>query len=150
MTVGVLANLLNPAAESQRRDEQEAAARLGVQLVVVKATTESEFEPAFARLSRERAGALLVAADSFFNSRREKLVALSARHPIPAIYEFREFAEAGGDTRQRRAARVKFCSSHRARKYLICRKFMALAFRGAATLRMLASFRPEDSCHALP
>jgi len=95
-TVGVLANPLNPAAEVQRRDEQKAAAQLGVQLIVLKATAESDFEPAFATLAQQRVGALLVAADSFFNSRRQQLVALAARHAIPAIYEFREFAEAGG------------------------------------------------------
>jgi ABC-type uncharacterized transport system substrate-binding protein len=95
-TIGILANPLNPAAERQRRDEQEAAARLGVQLIVVKATAESEFEPAFASLAHQRVDALLVAADSFFNSRREQLVAFAARHSIPAIYELREFAEAGG------------------------------------------------------
>ena len=95
-TIGILANPLNPAAEGQRRDAQEAAARLGVQLIIVNATAENEFEPAFATLAHQRVDALLVAADSFFASRREQLVALAARHSMPAIYELREFAEAGG------------------------------------------------------
>jgi putative ABC transport system substrate-binding protein len=95
-TIGVLVNPLNPSAEAQRRDEQEAAARLGVQLIVLKATDENDFEPAFTTFAQQRVGALLVAADAFFNSRREQLVALVARHAIPAIYELREFAEAGG------------------------------------------------------
>jgi putative ABC transport system substrate-binding protein len=95
-TIGILVNPINPAAETQRREVQEAAAQLDVQLIVLNATAESDFESAFATLAQQRAGALLVAADTFFNSRREQLVALAARHAIPAIYELREFAEAGG------------------------------------------------------
>jgi putative ABC transport system substrate-binding protein len=75
---------------------QEAAAGLGVQLVVVRANAESDFDAAFATIVRQRAGALLVAASPFFNSRREQLVVLAARHAVPAIYEWREFAAAGG------------------------------------------------------
>jgi putative ABC transport system substrate-binding protein len=96
---GVIALLVNPnsaAAERQTRDVQEAARAKGVQLSIRKASTESEIDAAFASLVQLRAGALLVGADPFFNSRREKLVALAARFAVPAIYEFREFAAAGG------------------------------------------------------
>jgi putative ABC transport system substrate-binding protein len=62
----------------------------------LKAGTESEIDAAFATLLQLRAGALVVAADSFLGSRRDQLVALAARHAVPAIYEWREFAEAGG------------------------------------------------------
>jgi len=96
---GVIALLVNPnsaSAESQTRDVQEAARAKGVQLIILKAGTESEIDAAFASLVQLHAGALLVGADPFFNSRREKLVALSARFAVPAIYEWRAFAELGG------------------------------------------------------
>jgi putative tryptophan/tyrosine transport system substrate-binding protein len=96
---GVIALLVNPnspVAERQTRDVQEAARAKGVQLTILKAGTESEIDGAFASIVQLRAGALLVAADSFFNSRREKLVALSARFAVPAIYEWRDFVELGG------------------------------------------------------
>ena len=75
---------------------QKAAARLGVRLIVLKANAESDFEAAFTNLTRQRVGALLVCASPFFYSRHEPLVALAARHAIAAIYEWREFAAAGG------------------------------------------------------
>jgi putative ABC transport system substrate-binding protein len=97
--VTTLAVLVNPnysGAENQVRDVEEAAVRLGVQLVVLRANTDDDFGAAFATLNQKRAGALLVCTSPFFNSRREQLVALAARHAVPAIYEFREFALAGG------------------------------------------------------
>jgi putative ABC transport system substrate-binding protein len=95
----VIALLVNPkgtAAEPQVRDVEEAARALRQQVHVLHASNEREVETAFATLVRARTGALIVAADPFFNSRRDSLVALAARHSIPAIYEWREFAEAGG------------------------------------------------------
>jgi putative ABC transport system substrate-binding protein len=68
----------------------------GVQLPVVKARTEGEIETAFVTLVQLQAGALVVGADAFFNSRREQFVALASRDAIPAIYEWREFPAAGG------------------------------------------------------
>ena len=62
----------------------------------VSASSEGEFDAAFGSLVRQRIGGLLVAADPFFNSRREQLVALAARYALPAMYEWREFAAAGG------------------------------------------------------
>ena len=94
-----VAVLINPNfadAENQLRDVQEAAARLGLQLVIVRANTESDFDAAFSTLVRRRAGALLVCASPFFNVRREQLVVLAARHAVPAIFEWRDFAAAGG------------------------------------------------------
>jgi putative ABC transport system substrate-binding protein len=96
---GVIALLVNPnapAAERTIRDMQEAARAKGVQLAILKAGTESEIDAAFATLVQRQAGALVVGADPFFNSRREQLVALASRHAVPAIYEWREFAVAGG------------------------------------------------------
>jgi putative ABC transport system substrate-binding protein len=68
----------------------------GVQLVVVHANTESDFDAAFSTVVQQRSGALLVCASPFFNTRREQLVVLAARHGLPTIYEWRDFAAAGG------------------------------------------------------
>jgi putative ABC transport system substrate-binding protein len=92
----MLTNPTYPNAEVETKDAQEAARVLGRQVHVLNASTETDFDRAFASLIQQGASALLVAADPFFSSRRDKLVALAARHAIPAIYEFREFATAGG------------------------------------------------------
>jgi putative ABC transport system substrate-binding protein len=77
--------------------EAEAAGRtMGRQLLIVKAASESEFDAAFAAIVQARAGALLVGGGPFFNSRRRRLVALAARHGLPASYVNREYVEAGG------------------------------------------------------
>jgi ABC-type uncharacterized transport system substrate-binding protein len=94
--VAVLINSNFSDAENQLHDVQEAAARLGVQLVVVRANAESDFDAAFSALVRQRAGALLVCASPFFNLRREQLAVLTARHAVPAIFEWRDYAAAGG------------------------------------------------------
>ena len=94
--IALLVNPNNPSAERIMRDVQEAARAKGVQLHILKAGTESEIDAAFASLVQLHAGALLVGTDPFFSSRREQLVALAARHAVPAIYEWREFAAAGG------------------------------------------------------
>jgi ABC-type uncharacterized transport system substrate-binding protein len=95
-TIAVLVNPNYSDAENQLRDVQEAAARLGVQLVVVRANAENDFDAAFSTVVQQRSGALLVCASPFFNSRREQLVVLAARHALPTIYEWRDFAAAGG------------------------------------------------------
>jgi len=95
----VIALLVNPnrfTAERMIRDEQEAARAKGLQLRILKAGTEGEIDAAFANLVELQTGALLVGTDPFFSSQRDQLVALAARHAVPAIYEWREFAVAGG------------------------------------------------------
>jgi putative ABC transport system substrate-binding protein len=80
----------------QLRDAQEAAASLGVKLIVVRANAESEFDAAFSTVVQQKAGAILIGASPFFNSRRQQLIVLAARHGLPAIYEWRDYVEAGG------------------------------------------------------
>jgi putative ABC transport system substrate-binding protein len=95
----VIAMLVNPnsvLAERIIKDGQEVARAKGVQLHILKAGAEGEFETAFASLVRLNTGALVVGSDTLSNSRREELVALAARHAVPAIYELRESFEAGG------------------------------------------------------
>jgi len=97
--VGVIALLVNPNnsnTERTTRDMQEAARAKGVQLHILTAGTESEIDAAFATLVQLHAGALVVGGDPFFANRREQLVTLAATHGVPAIYQSREFAEAGG------------------------------------------------------
>jgi putative tryptophan/tyrosine transport system substrate-binding protein len=96
---GVIALLVNPnnaSAERVIRDVQEAARTKGLQLHVLKASSESEIDTAFASLVQLHAGALVVGADPFLSGRREQLVALASRHAVPAIYAWREFAASGG------------------------------------------------------
>jgi putative tryptophan/tyrosine transport system substrate-binding protein len=95
-TIAVLLNPNNLIAKTQLKDLQEAARSLGLQLDVLNASTESDIDTAFEALVQKRAVALTVAADPFFNSRRQQIVALAARHALSAIYEWREFAVAGG------------------------------------------------------
>jgi ABC-type uncharacterized transport system substrate-binding protein len=90
----VSANL--PQAESERRDVQSAAHAIGQELIVVEAGSDRDIEAAFATFIQRGAGALYVGTGSFLNSRRERLVALAARHRIPTIYVLREFVTAGG------------------------------------------------------
>jgi len=94
--IAVLVNPDNPNTEVQLKDVQEGARALGVQIHILRASSEREIDAAFAALTQLRAGALLVGADPFFNSQRDRLVALAASHKMPALYEFREFAVAGG------------------------------------------------------
>jgi len=94
--IALLANPNNPQTEAVIRDVQDAARAKGVQLHVLKASTESEIDAAFASLVQLHAGALVVMGDAFFFSRREQLVALASRHAVPAIYDVHEYAAAGG------------------------------------------------------
>jgi putative ABC transport system substrate-binding protein len=92
----LLVNPNNPNAESIIREMREAARAKGAQLHVVKAGTEGEIDTAFATLVQLHVDALVEGSDQFFSSRRDQLVALAARYAIPASYETRLFAEAGG------------------------------------------------------
>ena len=94
-----IATLINPnflPAEEQTRDLKSAAAGGGIRIISLTSSGEGDFEPAFAAMVKEGARAVLVASDPYFNSRREQLVALAQKYKLPAIYEFREFAAAGG------------------------------------------------------
>ena len=93
--IGLLVNPTYSGAEDQLHEVQEAVASLGVQLVIVRANVESDFDVAFSTLVQQRATALLVGASPFFNIRRQQLVVLAARYSF-AIYEWRDFAAAGG------------------------------------------------------
>jgi len=94
--IGVLLNPANPATEIQTKDVHTAAHNVGRQVHVVDASSEAEFDAAFASLAGQGVGGLVVAADPFFNSRRGQLIALAARYALPAIYEWREFVLDGG------------------------------------------------------
>ena len=94
--IAVLVNPANANVENQSNELKHAAGALGLQLHFVNVSSEREFDAAFAAIVRMRAGALLVAADPFYFNRRIQLVTLAARHSIPAIYDFRAYAEAGG------------------------------------------------------
>ena len=75
---------------------EEAARASGQQMVVARASSDEELQAGFAFLVREGAGALLVTADPYFDTRRERIVAFAERQRLPAIYQFREYAVAGG------------------------------------------------------
>ena len=98
-TATIIAALINPTgpgAENQTRDLPTAARALGLQLHVLHARTERDFDAAFANLLQLRAGALVIGQDAFFSSRSEQLAALTLRHAVPAMHPLREFAAAGG------------------------------------------------------
>ena len=95
-SIAMLVNPTSPVAEPQTRDAQAAARALALNLIVVSAVSENDFDQVFVTLVQKRVEALLVSADPFFSSRREHFVALAARHAIPTMYEFREFVEVGG------------------------------------------------------
>jgi putative ABC transport system substrate-binding protein len=94
--IALLVNPNNANAERIIRDVQEAARAKGVELPILKAGSASEIDAAFASLVRLHAGALVVGTDIFFDSGRDQLVALASNHAVPAIFESREFAAAGG------------------------------------------------------
>jgi ABC-type uncharacterized transport system substrate-binding protein len=94
--IGFLLNPTNADAEIKTKDAVAAAEAIGQKLLVVHARTDSELEAAFVTLVKQRAGALVVSAEPFFSSRREKIVELAARQSIPSIYSTREFVAAGG------------------------------------------------------
>ena len=85
-----------PGSDARMRDLQEAARNVVQDLSIMPAGNEGEIDQAFSKLDRRRPDALLVAGDPLFNARRDQIVALAARHAVPAIYERRDFAEAGG------------------------------------------------------
>ena len=96
VVIAMLANPTSPYFEPETRDVLDAARKLGLQVHVLEAKTERDLDGAFATLGQKRATALLVSGDPFFDSQRDKLVALAARRAVPAIYQWREFADLGG------------------------------------------------------
>jgi putative ABC transport system substrate-binding protein len=94
--IALLVNPANLAAQAEIRAIQAAARALGAQIHVLHATTDRDFDSAFATLVHLRIGALVIATDPFFTSRSEQLAALTIRHAVPTMYQFREFAAAGG------------------------------------------------------
>jgi putative tryptophan/tyrosine transport system substrate-binding protein len=96
-TIGVLVNPNNLLIEAQTRGSQIAAGNLGVHLLVLNARNQSEIETAFNALVDQRAGALVVSGEPFFfGTARHQLIALAARHAIPTVYQYPQFAAAGG------------------------------------------------------
>jgi ABC-type uncharacterized transport system substrate-binding protein len=96
---GTMAALINPTfpgSDIQARDLQAAASTLGLQLHILHASTEREINTVFERLARLQASGLVIGNDPFFNSWSEQLAALALRHAMPAVYEYRAFAAAGG------------------------------------------------------
>jgi putative ABC transport system substrate-binding protein len=96
---GVIALLVNPTQANAERiigNMQEAARAKGVQLSILKASSEGEIDGAFATLGQQHAGALVVGGDTFFANRLDQIMALAAHHAVPAIYELREAVAAGG------------------------------------------------------
>jgi putative ABC transport system substrate-binding protein len=99
-TTSAFALLINPTspalAEIQSRDLQAAARKLGLQVHLLEASTDRDFDTAFARLVQLRSGGLVISSDTFFVAHSEQLAALARRYAVPAICGFRAFATAGG------------------------------------------------------
>jgi ABC-type uncharacterized transport system substrate-binding protein len=94
--MGLLLNPANPNAEAIARSLQAAAVTLGLKLHVLHASAEPDLDRAVASLRQAQATALVIGSDPFFNTRSQQLAALTVRHAIPAIYQYREFTAAGG------------------------------------------------------
>ena len=94
--IGYLINPNNATSANLSRQIQAAERPIGQRVHILHASSEHDFEPAFATLDQIRAGGLCVQGDTFFNGRRGQLVALAAHHSIPTVYAFRDYADAGG------------------------------------------------------
>ena len=95
-TIAFLVNPSRPNAEDETKIMQAVARNLALELRVLEASAERDFDTIFALLVQQRAAALVIGVDVFFNSRSEQLAALTVRHAVPAIYQYREFVAAGG------------------------------------------------------
>ena len=98
-TAPTIAMLLNPTSsytDPETREVRVAARKTGQRLLLLTARSDLEIDAAFVNLVQQKAGALIVSADPFFTDRRNQIVTLAARHAVPAIYQWREFTEAGG------------------------------------------------------
>jgi len=94
--IGYLVNPKNATSDALSRQVRVAERTIGHRVHILHASSEHDFEPAFATLDQIRADGLCVQGDTFFNGRREQLVALAAHHSIPTVYAFRDYAAAGG------------------------------------------------------
>jgi len=95
-TIAFLVNPDNPNANPDTGAAEPVARTIGLQLIVLKASTEGDFDTAFATLVQQRAGALVISADPFLLARRDQLVALAARHALPTIYPWPDYVATGG------------------------------------------------------
>ena len=95
-TIAMLVNPGTPDTEAERRDVQAAAQAIGQQLIIFDLKSDRDIEPAFAAATQRGVGALLVGTGAFTNSHRERLIAMAARHAIPAMYSLREYVTDGG------------------------------------------------------
>jgi putative ABC transport system substrate-binding protein len=95
-TIGLLLNPANAVAEAQSKDLQAAARTLGLQLRIANASTERDFDAAFATLSQGQVPGLVIGTDGFLVSQSEQLAALTVRHALPTIFQYRAFVTAGG------------------------------------------------------
>src|SRR5262249_17755112 len=95
-SIAVLVNPNRPGVDAQSAQAQEAARTLGLQLHILKASSERDFDAAFLTLVQLRASALVISADALFNDRRDQLIALARRYSVPTIYEWRDAVAAGG------------------------------------------------------
>jgi len=94
--IGALVNPNSPDAARQLPELEQAARTIGRRVVVAKASDDEELNAAFALLLQQGIGALLVAADPYFDTRRDRIIAFAAQNRLPAVYHFREYAFAGG------------------------------------------------------
>ena len=94
--IALLVDPANPTAETNSKELQAAARALGLELHVLNASTEGDFDAVFAKLTQLRAGGLVIGGDPLFASRSEQLAALAQRHAVPALYQNTKFSVAGG------------------------------------------------------
>jgi len=93
--IGVLLNQNFPPAARQLLDLETASRTIGQRLFVAKASNDAELDAAFTALAQQQVRALLIAADPYYDSRRDRIVAFATQHRLPAMYQFREYAAAG-------------------------------------------------------
>src|SRR5215211_2267229 len=97
--ISLLGGLLGPGVSvpaRQLKDIEDATRKIGQRVFIAKVGNDAELDPALGSLIQERVGAVLVAASAYFDTRRDRIIAFAAQHKLPAIYQFREYAVAGG------------------------------------------------------
>jgi len=95
-SIAILVNPARPGVDAQSMQAQEAARALGLQLYILKASSERDFDAVFLKLIQLRAGALVISADALFNDRSDEIITLARRYSVPTIYEWRDAVAAGG------------------------------------------------------